>query len=468
MKSVRIKYAICAVIAVVMVVAVPLVGFTESSADEKQGLVLDFGYWDMEWTEMVFTEGMTGYEALERVCQWKGYDYTILDDGTVYAVDEQYNLVGVTWGFYALVDGAWVEEDPHADISGYNIVSWARCGGVDSLVPGSDHDGFTYYSYAEDGMDVVTGLDLRIVTLAPSVTETVVAVGGLDYIVGTDLYSDYPQEVQDRKDDGTITVTGGYTDPNFEWIVKLNPDIVFCDGGTGQHVTMADKLRKAGIDCVVLNDAVDVSTMYDNIWIVASALGLSENANSVIAALSKTINDVSGIAGETNKRVFSALSADPSPWTAGNRTFMSDIIYSAGGRNIFDGQGSGWFMVSKEQIYAKQPQVIVIISAVPVETEEAYDAIVDSLDPVWKATPAYADGEVYVFSGNAGDILSRPGPRLAEATELLAKILNPEAFLDRDPLDAIPKYFADDYGFYLRYQVDYTLKDVGGGQEEEP
>ena len=145
-----------------------------------------------------------------------------------------------------------------------------------------------------------------------------------------------------------------------------------------------------------------------------------------------------------------------------------DIIYSAGGRNIFDGQGSGWFMVSKEQIYAKQPQVIVIISAVPVETEEVYDAIVDSLDPVWKATPAYADGEVYVFSGNAGDILSRPGPRLAEATELLAKILNPEAFLDRDPLDAIPKYFADDYGFYLRYQVDYTLKDVGGGQEEEP
>lgn len=466
MKSVRIKYAICAAIATLMVVAVPLVGFTESSADGKQGLVLDFGYWDMEWTEMVFTEGMTGYDALERVCEWKGYECNILEDGTVYSVNEQYNLVGIEWGFYIIEDGLWVDADPSMEISDVRIVSWARCSGVDAMVPGSDCDGFTYYGYAKDGRDAVTGKQLRIVTLAPSVTETVTAVGGIDYIVGCDLYSDYPQEVQDRKEDGTITVTGGYTDPNFEWIVKLEPDIVFCDGGTGQHVTMADKLRKAGIDCVVLSDAVDISAMYDNLWITASALGLSENANSVISALSKTINDVSGIAGDTNKRVFAALSTDPSPWTSGNRTFMSDIIYNAGGRNIFDGQGSGWFMVSKEQVYAKQPQVIIIIGAAPVTDEEAYAAILESLDPVWKATPAYENGEVYVFSGDAGDILSRPGPRLSEATELMAKILNPEAFLDRDPLDSIPKYFADDYRYYLKYQVDPTLMDVGDGEGE--
>lgn len=145
---------------------------------------------------------------------------------------------------------------------------------------------------------------------------------------------------------------------------------------------------------------------------------------------------------------------------------MSDLIYNAGGRNIFDGQGSGWFMVAKEQIYAKQPQVILIISSIPVTTDEEYTAVLDSLDPVWKATPAYENDEVYVFSGDAGNIFSRPGPRLAEATEILAKILNPEAFIDRNPLDSIPKYFSDDYRYYLKYQVDYTLKDVEGGEDQ--
>jgi iron complex transport system substrate-binding protein len=181
---------------------------------------------------------------------------------------------------------------------------------------------------------------------------------------------------------------------------------------------------------------------------------MSENANTVISSLKKTIDDVSGIAGATNKRVFVALSADPSPWTAGNSTFMSDIVSTAGGRNIFDSQSSGWFMVSKEQIYAKQPQVLIIFSEKEVKTEEEYKAILDSLDPVWKSTPAYKaeEKEVYVFSANSADILSRPGPRLAEATELICKILNQEAFMQRDPMDAIPHFFGNDYTDYLTYQ----------------
>lgn len=454
MRSVQIKLLSSAVLVVLLVAALPFIGTTESATDETEGVVLDFGYWDLYWIETEIVDGVTGDGLLDLVCVLMGYDPpTRLADGTVYSVNGRENLVGIQWGFYVLGEDGWEEADPEDEVGEYHIVTWARTSNADALVSGTDYSGFTYYGYADDGCDAATGEQLRVVTLAPSVTETVVAVGGLDLIVGTDLYSDYPQELVDRQNDGTITYVGGYTDPNYEWIIKVEPDLVICDGSVGQQVTIADKLRKAGIDVVVLYDAVDVSTMYENIWIVASALGMSEAANEVISDLDETISVVSGIAGETSKRVFVSLSADPSPWTAGSYTYISDLLTSVGGRNVFDSQSSGWFMVNKEQIYAKQPQVIIIISSTPVNSEEEYQAILDSLDPMWKNTPAYENGEIYVFSGDAADILQRPGPRLAEAAELLAKILNPDAFMDRDVMDAIPKWFGDDYAYYLKYQV---------------
>ncbi len=453
MRSVRLKIAGSALLAVLILAALPLVGVTESSADSREGLILDFGYWDVEWIEMPLAEGMDGNAVLDHACRLNGYEVVRLPDGSLYSVNGQSNLVGVKWGMYVLEDSTWVEADPSAiDAGDYRLIAWARTSGPESIVPGTDTSGFGYYSYASDGKSLRTGKDLRIVTLAPSVTETLCSVGAAKMIVGTDLYSDYPQSIVDGHDDGTISITGGYTDPNFEWIVKLAPDLVFCDGGVGQHVAVADKLRKAGIDCVILYDAVDVSAMYNNIWISASAIGLTENANGVIHILRSTMDAVSGIAGDTNKRVLATLSSDPSPWTSGSYTFMSDIISNAGGRNVFESQSSGWFMVSKEQIYAKQPQIIIIISSTPVTTESEYQSLLNSLDPLWKETPAYRNGDVYVMSGDAGDILQRPGPRLAEAAELVCKMLNPDAFTDRDALDLIPRYIGDDYRDYLRYQ----------------
>jgi iron complex transport system substrate-binding protein len=455
MRSIKIKIAASVLIVAMIVTAIPLVGLTESSADNEQGLVLDFGYWDTEWIEMTFTEGMNGNDLLDLACELRGYDVIRLLDGSVYSVNGQENLVGVHWAMYVLSDGEWIESDPAStNVSDYDFITWARSSGADSLISGTDYSGFSYYGYADDGVSSSTGDTLRIVTLAPSVTEIVVSVGGLEMIVGTDLYSNYPEDIVEGHNDGSIAITGGYTDPNYEWIIKLAPDIVFCDGSVGQQVTIADKLRKSGIDCVVLYDTTDISTLYDNTWIAASALGLSDNANSVINSLRTTIDAVSGIAGDTNKRVFVALSADPSPWTSGSNTFISDIISSVGGINVFDSQSSSWFMVSKEQIYAKQPQVIIIISSTEITTDEAYQEILDGLDPLWKETPAYKNGEVYVFSGAAADLLQRPGPRLSEAAELIAKILNAEAFESLDPLDSIPKYFGDDYSQYLKYQSE--------------
>lgn len=455
MRSLRIKTAASAALAVLIVAAIPVIGFTEPSTDAGRGLILDFGYWDTEWIEMSFADGMDGDEVLDQACRMKGYEVTRLADGSVYSVNGQVNLVGVKWAFYTISSNKWVRADPKSvDAADNRVMTWARSAGESSLIPPADQSGFGYYGYAKDGKPVSYDRPLKVVTLAPSVTETVASVKGAEYIIGTDLYSNYPAEISAAQKAGRISIVGGYIDPNYEWIIKLAPDLVFCDGGVGQHIAVADKLRKSGVGCVVLYDATDVSAMFDNIWITASALGLSANANAVIRNLRTAMDTVSGIAGETGKRVFVSLSPDPSPWTSGSHTFMSDILASAGAKNVFDSQSSSWFMVSKEQIYAKQPQIIIIIMDKPVSAEDRYREIVGGLDPVWKETPAYKNGEIYLFSGSAGDILSRPGPRLAEATELLAKIMNQEAFMLMDPLDGIPKYFADDYKTYLKYQKE--------------
>ncbi|CDF31342.1 periplasmic binding protein [Methanoculleus sp. CAG:1088] len=252
-------------------------------------------------------------------------------------------------------------EDYHSvNASDAGIVCWARAGGAEDVIPGVDQSGFNYYSYARDGFSLRTGEKIRVVILAPSITETVAAIGGLDYVVGTDLYSNYPEEVIKRQEKGDISIVGGYTDPNYEWILKLDPDVVICDGGTGEHVSIANKLRKSGVDCVVLYDATDVEKLYDNIWITASAFGLSKNAHNAIEGAKETIDTVTGIVGiHSAERVFVSLGVEPSPWTSGSNTFMSDLISKAGGNNIFDGQKSSWFMVSKEQIYQKLNQLIL-------------------------------------------------------------------------------------------------------------
>ena len=115
-------------------------------------------------------------------------------------------------------------EDYHSvNASDAGIVCWARAGGAEDVIPGVDQSGFNYYSYARDGFSLRTGEKIRVVTLAPSITETVAAIGGLDYVVGTDLYSNYPEEVIKRQEKGDISIVGGYTDPNYEWILKLDP-----------------------------------------------------------------------------------------------------------------------------------------------------------------------------------------------------------------------------------------------------
>lgn len=461
MNSANTKLAASCIVAMLIVISISVAGLTTNAQDQKEGLVIDFGYfeWNAVWTEIVFDDEMDGVDALETACHMNGYPEPIFLDEektVLHSIKNQISLENIGWGFYTMSDGSWrYVEDPHSvKVKDYGLVCWARAAGEDAVVPGTDASGFTYYSYGVKGLSAKTGEPLKVVTLAPSLTEMVVAVGGLDLIVGTDYYSDYPAQIPERKNNGSISIVGGYTDPNYEWIIKLGPDIVFCDGGVGEHISMANKLRKSGINCVVTHNSVDINTLYFNMWIVASAMGLGEQANDSINRIRVTVNTVEQILGiQQTYRVFMSLSPDPSPWTAGSDTFINDIIVRIHGKNIFASMQSSWFMVAKELIHFNQPEFIIILyEGREISTHEEYNAVLDGLDPLWKETPAYRNGNIFVFSGESVNILSRPGPRLGEATELLAKALHPTPFVLKDPMDIVPKFFGSDYREYLRYQ----------------
>ncbi len=451
MNATTIKYLSATAIAIMVIASVPFIGFTVDAADSKQGVMLDFAYYNVEWVPFEFTDGMTGLDALERTCSEKGYGVEFDDDGSVYSVNNVPRLMNVDWGMYVLTDkdgtATWTEvADPSSYIiTDERIISWARTGTGSEMMPATDSTGFTYYSYATSGTNR-SGEQLKVATLAPSVTETVCAIGGYEYITATDRYSDYPNKLLKARQDGEIKEVGGYTDPNFELIVADRPDIVFLDGGTSEHVTMADKLRKAGVNCVVLYEAVDTDSLLKNLWICASALGFPENGNAYIKDVKEAINNICRIPDLTGKTVFVSLGVSDSPYTAGAGTYVTSMIESLGAVNIFS-DSSSWFMVDKEAVYDRQPDVIIIIYDVEeIKTQRQYRSLLNDLNDVWKRTPAFQNGNVYVFSGDAASLISRPGARLPEALELMAKILDPDAFVAADPTDTIGvKYYNNGY-----------------------
>ena len=453
-----LKLGVSVTIVLMVIASFPMIGLTVSEKDDSEGVMIDFGFYDVKWIPLSLGD-RNCIEDLSEACHINGNSFsTDSDNETVLQINEQHSLPDRPWTLFTMDTDksrwAAAEKNPsETKASDYRLTCWARTDSSSDVMPGTDHSGGTYYRYATGGISKQTGNPMKVVSLAPSLTEIVASVGGVEYLVGVDRYSDCPDSVTERKEDGSLIEIGGYIDPNYEWIVRLQPDLVFCDGGAGQHISMADRLIKSGIDCVVLYDSKSIESVYRNIWIVAASMGLEENAGSVIEKIEMTVSNVRAKIGNTAERsVFVALSPIPTPWTSGRDTFMNDIIETVTASNIFAPQDSSWFMVSKEWINNKRPQCMIIINERAEATMDAYLEMLDSLDPMWKDTPAFRDGNVYMLTGKTADIFSRPGPRIGEAAELLGKIIHGTQFTLDDPLDSVPKYLGDDYQKYLKHQ----------------
>jgi iron complex transport system substrate-binding protein len=262
----------------------------------------------------------------------------------------------------------------------------------------------------------LSGPAQRIISMAPSNTEILFAIGAGSQVVGRDALSDFPEEAKNVTDVGST-----FEALNTELIVSLKPDLVLAaEINTPEQVKQLEDL---GLRVYYLKNPLTLEEMYGNLEIVAQLTGHQDEATALIESLKKRVAAVDEKIAPISSRfsVFYELDAtDPAkPYTAGKGTFIDQLIDRAGGYNIAS-ELEGYPQMSLEQVVAADPAFIILGDA-------RYGISPESIAqrPGWENLSAVKNGQIFPFND---DLVSRPGPRLVDALEELAKLLRPELF----------------------------------------
>ena len=266
-----------------------------------------------------------------------------------------------------------------------------------------------------DGLGRTVKLDhpaQRIVSLAPSNTEILFAIGAGSQVVGRDDLSDYPVQVKSLP-----SVGGSMGQYSNEQIVALKPDLVLA--AEINTPELVKSLESLGLTVYYLKNPDTLEQMYGNLQIVAQLTGHESDASTLIDSLKSRVAAVDAkISGITTKPiVFYEIDAtDPAkPYTYGPGTFGDALITRAGGVNFSDAAGikDAYPQVSLEQIVATNPQVIIL-------GDSNFGTTPDSVKarPGWSTIDAVKNNMIFPFDDN---LVSRPGPRLVDGLEQLAK-----------------------------------------------
>lgn len=271
-----------------------------------------------------------------------------------------------------------------------------------------------------DGLGRVVILDepaQRVVSLAPSNIEILFAVGAGSQVVGRDDFADFPPEVLDLP-----SVGGSFGDLNIEAILGLEPDLILVADITTPEQVQA--LEAVGLTIFMLANPTSLDEMFENMRITAQLTGHSEAAQAAIKELENRVAAVLEIIAQAEDRptVFYELDGtDPTaPWTAGAGTFIDTLITLAGGQNIGAQFEGAWVQISSEEILSADPDIIILGDFVWGVTPDTVAARAG-----WATLTAVQYQQVLPFDDN---LVSRPGPRLVEGLEQLARLIHPELF----------------------------------------
>ena len=270
-----------------------------------------------------------------------------------------------------------------------------------------------------DGLGRTVVLDKtaqRIVSLAPSITEDLFAVGAGNQVVGRDAYSDYPREAKAATDIGPTNEA-----LNTELIVSLKPDLIIAAGiNTAEQVKALEAL---GLTVYYMSNPLTLEEMYVNLETIAQLTGHEADAATLIDSLKVRVAAIDQKIAPLSSRIsvfYEIDGTDPAkPYTAGKGTFITTLIERAGGSSIA-ANIDGYPQLSLEQVVAADPAFIILGDSAFGVTPESIAA-----RPGWQNLSAVKSGQVVPFDDN---LLSRPGPRLVDGLEALAKLLRPGLF----------------------------------------
>lgn len=258
----------------------------------------------------------------------------------------------------------------------------------------------------------------RVISMAPSNTEILFAIGADDQVVGRESFSDYPAAAQSLPDIG-----GGFAELNTELILSLKPDLILAAEITPPEQVQA--LEELGLTVFVLKNPQDFEGLFGNLQTVAALVGREREATGLVTELRARVQRVREKVSLSSylPLVFYELDAtDPNaPYTAGPGTFVDTLIQMAGGQNLGASLQGAWVQISVEELLTRNPDIILL-------GDYTWGGVTP--DQVagragWQALQAIKNAKIFTFDDN---LVSRPGPRLVDGLEAMARLLHPELF----------------------------------------
>jgi len=251
----------------------------------------------------------------------------------------------------------------------------------------------------------------RVVSLAPNLTEIVFAVGGGNRLVGRTSYCDYPPEAK------AIAEVGDTIHPNIEPIIALKPQVVLVSTAS-QLEAFTQQLQGQNI-AVFVTDPHDLEGVFRSIEQIGEIVGEKDRANQVLQKLRERTNAAQqAVKLKPLVRVFYQASGEPL-YTAGRDSFVTDLMRRAGAVSVTADVPGAWPKYSNESALAARPEAIILPTGGSMGAANAN--VADAL----RQSPAVLNGRVYKIND---DHLARPGPRLVDGLEEMARALHPDAF----------------------------------------
>lgn len=250
----------------------------------------------------------------------------------------------------------------------------------------------------------------RVVSLAPSLTENVFAVGAGEKLVGVTSYCDYPAEAQ------KIPKVGDTINPNLEAIIAQKPQLVLVTTAS-QIESFTRRMEDRGIAVFVTNPK-NLEDVLRNLRQLGELLGTTEKAEQLVLDLQQRISNIENrVKNEKPVRVFVQIS--PEPFTIGRDSFVTNLVARAGGESVTKDVAESYPRISKETALASQPEAIILSAGGAMGEGNSQPA------GIFKESPAVKNNRVYKING---DFLARPGARLVDGLEEMARALHPQVF----------------------------------------
>jgi iron complex transport system substrate-binding protein len=270
----------------------------------------------------------------------------------------------------------------------------------------------------ETGRKVTVPAEVRrIVSIAPSITETLYALGAEERLVGDTDYCDDPPEAK------TKPHVGAPLNPSLEAILALKPDLVIATRAINRRETVL-ALERLGVP-VYATDPRSVEGTVDSIEALGELIGAGREGKTLATQLRARLDELRRrLAGRPPKRVLFVVWEDPLI-SVGPHTFLADALRRAGAESAVE-TTQDWPKLSLEEAVRLQPEALVFASAGAGAGTDDYDGLRER--PGWRALEAVKRGRIVVVS----DALDRPAPRMVDAIEQLARQLHPEAFSPRE------------------------------------